>query len=264
MFQGYGLSEASPVISSNCPHKHKLGSSGVLVDNLELKICDTDGNELPMGEKGEIVVKGENVMKGYWRNEEATRETIKDGWLFTGDMGYMDKDGFLYVLGRFKSLLIADDGEKFSPEGIEEAFADQSNLIDQVMLYNNQKPYTVCLLVPNAEGLKRQAQEKGFDLATSHGIHNTLKLIEKEINEYRTGGKYDEMFPQRWLPSSIAILSEGFTEENKLLNSTLKIVRPKIMEQYAETLEYLYTPESKDITNQQNEMNLKQLIGKLL
>jgi long-chain acyl-CoA synthetase len=119
-------------------------------------------NELPVGEKGEIVVKGENVMKGYWKNKEATESTIVDGWLYTGDMGYMDNDGFLYVLGRFKSLLISDDGEKYSPEGIEEAFTGQSQYIDQCMLYNNQNPYTVALVVPNREALKRWLKEKNL------------------------------------------------------------------------------------------------------
>jgi len=94
MYQGYGLTEASPVISSNVILRHKLGTSGSLVKYLDLKICDDDGNELPPGVKGEIVVKGENVMKGYWKNEKATRETIRNGWLHTGDMGYMDSDGF--------------------------------------------------------------------------------------------------------------------------------------------------------------------------
>ncbi len=102
MYQGYGLTEASPVISANNPAQHKLGSSGALVKNLELRICDEEGKELPVGSKGEIVVRGDNVMAGYWANPEATRETIRDGWLYTGDLGYMDKDGFLYVLGRFK------------------------------------------------------------------------------------------------------------------------------------------------------------------
>ncbi|MCK5462470.1 MAG: AMP-binding protein, partial [Bacteroidales bacterium] len=92
MYQGYGLTEAAPVICANAAHRHKLGSSGIIVSNLEVKICDEDGKEVPRGEKGEIVVKGENVMKGYWKNEEATREALKNGWLFTGDMGYMDKD----------------------------------------------------------------------------------------------------------------------------------------------------------------------------
>ena len=117
MFQGYGLTESSPVISANVPQKHKLGSSGSIVPNLEVKICDDKGNALTTGQHGEIVVKGENVMAGYWKNEKATRETIQNGWLYTGDLGYLDEDGFLFVLGRNKSLLIANDGEKVQSRG---------------------------------------------------------------------------------------------------------------------------------------------------
>ena len=252
MFQGYGLSEASPIISSNSEAKHKLGSSGYLVSNLELKICDEDKNELPVGEKGEIVVKGENVMKGYWKNPEATESTIVDGWLYTGDMGYMDEDGFLYVLGRFKSLLISDDGEKYSPEGIEEAFTEQSRYIDQCMLYNNQNPYTVALVVPNKEALKRWLNEKNLKANSRAGQEALLKLIELELNEYRLGRKYEKMFPQRWLPASVGVLDEAFTENNQLLNSTMKIVRGKITEKYKERIDYLYTQESKDICNPEN------------
>ena len=104
-------------------------------------------------------------MKGYWKNEKATRETIRDGWLHTGDMGYIDKDGFLYVLGRFKSLLISDDGEKYSPEGIEETITDRSPFIDQMMLYNNQNKYTSALLVPNREALVRWAKNQDISLS---------------------------------------------------------------------------------------------------
>ena len=99
-------------------------------------------------------------MAGYWQNIEATNQSVIDGWLHTGDMGYLDKDGFLYVLDRFKSLLIGDDGEKFSPEGIEEAIVAQSPFIDQCMMYNNQNPYTVALIVPNKEALKSWLNEK--------------------------------------------------------------------------------------------------------
>ncbi len=252
MFQGYGLTEASPIISSNSESRHKLGSSGYLVSDLDLKICDEDKNELSAGEKGEIVVRGENVMKGYWKNEESTESTIVDGWLYTGDMGYMDTDGFLCVLGRFKSLLISDDGEKYSPEGIEEAFTGQSAYIDQCMLYNNQKPYTVALIVPNKEALNRWVKEKNLKPDTEEGQEAMLKLIENELNEYRLGRKFEKMFPQRWLPVSAGILDEAFTESNQLLNSTMKMVRGKITEKYKNRIEYLYTSESKDICNPQN------------
>lgn len=252
MYQGYGLSEASPIISSNAEHKHKLGSSGFLVENMELKICDDDGNELPVGEKGEIVIKGENVMLGYWKNEEATKDTLKDGWLHTGDMGYMDKDGFLYVLGRFKSLLIANDGEKYSPEGIEEAFVEQSKLIDQAMLHNNQNPYTIGLIVPNKEALKRALREQELEINSDEGKREAAKILQQEIDHYKKGGKFEGQFPERWLPSAIAILEEPFSEDNKMINSTLKMVRGKISEAYKERIDYLYSAEAKDICNDLN------------
>lgn len=261
MFQGYGLSESSPVISSNAEHLHKLGSSGFLVKNLELKICNDEGEELPLGEKGEIVVKGENVMLGYWKNEKASAEALKDGWLYTGDMGYLDKDGFLYVLGRFKSLLISDDGEKYSPEGIEEAFTEKSKYIDQVMLYNNQKPYTVVLLHPNKEALSKFLKSNGFDPASEEGKIEALKFLERELFEYRTGGKLADMFPQRWLPAAVGILSQPFTEENRMMNSTMKMVRGVITEHYKDLIDYLYTPEAKNISNKKNLDEISKLFG---
>jgi long-chain acyl-CoA synthetase len=252
MYQGYGLTEASPVISSNSTARHKLGSSGPVVNNMDLKICNEDGNELPAGDKGEIVLRGGNVMYGYWKNEAATKEAVKDGWLHTGDMGYMTKDGYLYVLGRFKSLLIADDGEKFSPEGIEETITEQSKYIDQCMLYNNQKPYTVGLIVPNQHALKVYLEERNLTADSDEGKRAVLNLLETEVNEYRTTGKYGKMFPQRWLPVAIGILEEGFSEENGLINSLMKMVRGKIMDRYQDLIDFLYTPEAKAVTNERN------------
>jgi long-chain acyl-CoA synthetase len=252
MYQGYGLTEASPVISTNSASRHKLGSSGVIVNNMDLKICDDDGKEVAAGEKGEIIIRGGNVMHGYWKNDAATREAIKDGWLYTGDMGYLSEDGYLYILGRFKSLLIADDGEKFSPEGIEEAISEQSKYIDQCMLYNNQKPYTVALVVPNQHALKLYLEERNLTADSDEGIRSVITLIESEINEYRTNGRFGHMFPQRWLPVAIGIIEESFTEDNGLMNSTMKIVRGKIMDKYHELIDYLYTPDAKAVTNERN------------
>lgn len=257
MCQGYGLSEASPVISSNALHAIKFGSSGRLVKYMELKICDLDGNELPQGEKGEIVVKGDNVMKGYWNNPKATAETIKDGWLFTGDMGYMDSDGFLYVLGRFKSLLIGSDGEKYSPEGIEEALVDQSPFFDQCMLYNNQNAWTSGMIVPNMPAINRELEKRGFKAGTDEACVEALRIIQQEVDAYKAGGKFADSFPERWLPTTIAILPEAFTEQNHLFNSTMKMVRGKITEYFAEELEFLYTPEAKNSINQRNLDNVK-------
>lgn len=254
MFQGYGLSEATPIISSNGMKHHKLGSSGYLVKPLDLKICDSEGSELPNYEKGEVVIKGENVMAGYYKNEKATAETVVDGWLHTGDMGYMDDDGFLYVVGRFKSLLISSDGEKYSPEGIEESLADNSHFIDQVVLYNNQNQYTTALIVPNKEALKRYVSRKKPQLSWDMPEAKELALakLQREINEYRKGGKFEGMFPERWLPTAVAVLGEAFTEQNGLVNSTMKIMRSKVEERYANRIDTLYAAGSKDIINSEN------------
>jgi len=261
IYQGYGLTEASPIISANGEKAYKMGSSGLIPENMEVKICNDEGVELPMGEKGEIVIRGENVMKGYWKNEEATAETIKEDWLYTGDMGYMDPDGFLYVLGRYKSLLIADDGEKYSPEGIEESFIDQSEYINQALLHNNQNAYTVALVHPIKEALIRYLKGKGLAPDSDEGIEACLALLDNEVREYRKNGKYGDLFPQRWIPANMGILAEGFTLENKLMNPTYKVVRPKVEEHYKDLFEFLYTPESKKVINPRNVEALKLLLN---
>ena len=257
MYQGYGLSEATPVISSNGPELYRFGSSGKLVKPIELKICDADGKELPTGELGEIVVKGENVMAGYWKNPVSTAETVRDGYLYTGDLGYMSEEGLLYVKGRFKSLLISNDGEKYSPEGIEEAFVSKCPTIDQVMLYNNQSPCTSALIVPNKDNIKRALDAKKLTLDTEEGRKAALDLIKADVDMFKKGGEFDGMFPGVWLPSCFAVLAEPFTEQNQMINSTMKMVRPKIEKAYKERIDYMYTAEGKQLYNEQNLDALK-------
>ncbi len=255
--QGYGLTEASPVISSNTPGIVKFGTSGKLVKDMELKILDEDGKELPKGQKGEIVIKGDNVMLGYWNNPEATAETIKDGWLHTGDMGYMDNDDFLVVLGRFKSLLIGNDGEKFSPEGIEEALVDKSPFIQHVMLYNNQSPFTVGMLVPDIEAINRELKKQGMSPGTEEGDSESLRILQNEIQKYKKDGVYEGEFPERWLPANFVVLPEAFTQENTFLNASMKMVRRNIMEAYKNELDFLFSPEAKNCENETNFGALK-------
>ena len=254
MYQGYGLSEATPIISANAPAKHILGSSGCVVKPMDIKICDDDGNELPYGQKGEIVIKGENVMAGYWKNPKSTAETIVDGWLHTGDMGYMRDKDFLYVVGRFKSLLISADGEKYSPEGIEESLVENSKYIDQVVLHNSQDPYTIALLVPNKDALKAWLKETHPEVhaETEEGRKLMLGKIQEEIDSYRKGGKNAGAFPERWLPAAVCVLPEPFTEKNHMVNSTMKIVRGKVEQAYADRMKFAYTPEGKNIANDMN------------
>lgn len=252
MYQGYGLSEATPIISSNGPYKHRFGSSGVLVKPMDLKILNLEGEELPIGEKGEIVIRGENVMAGYWKNPEATAETVRNGWLYTGDLGYLGKEGLLYVLGRFKSLLIGSDGEKYSPEGIEESIVGLSPFIDQIMLYNNQSPYTTALIVPNKEQLKLKLKHLKLLPESEEGKKASLRILQEEIAKYKTGGTLSTLFPDRWLPATFAVLSEPFSEQNLMINSTMKMVRGKIEKAHKSRIDFMYTAEGKNILNNEN------------
>lgn len=254
VFQGYGLSEATPVICSNSMGHARFGSSGRVVKPMDIKICDEDGKEIPNGETGEIVIRGENVMAGYWKNPEATAKTIVDGWLHTGDRGYICKEDpeYLYVTGRFKSLLIASDGEKYSPEGYEDSLADGSKFIETSMLYNNQSPYTVVLVIPNKTLLAEEVKKAGLDPGSLEGKKAQLAIIKEEVDAYRPGGRRAGMFPERWLPASVIVGDTPFTEQNGMLNTTMKMVRGKVEKFYADRIEYAMTVEGKYIMNQKN------------
>lgn len=245
VYQGYGLSEATPIISTNATHRHKFGSSGNVLRNIKLKIMRGDGTEAVVGEKGEIVIRGDNVMKGYLKNEEATKETIKDGWLYTGDLGYMDSDNFLQVTGRAKALLISQDGEKYSPEEIEETVVSTQDLISQIMLYCDHNNYTSCLLTIDPSAAKALKVTDETEL---------LEIIWNKLNAWKNDSAGASKFPSLWTPSTFQLITEPFSEQNKMINSTMKMVRYKITENYRDRIDYMYTDEGKVHVN---ELNLK-------
>lgn len=259
MFQGYGLTEATPIICANSTGHAIFGSSGRIVKPMDCKICDEQGNEVPIGQKGEIVIRGENVMAGYWKNPKATADTVVDGWLHTGDMGYIcpwDTD-FLYVVGRFKSLLIGSDGEKYSPEGFEDSLPETSKFVSQVVLHNNQNPYTIVMIVPEKEALAEFVKKQGLDPATHEGRVAMLQKVQAEIDSYKKGGIHEGIFPERWLPAAVIICDEPFSIANKMMNSTMKIVRGKVEEHYADRIAYAYTAEGKNLLNEKNLESIK-------
>ena len=258
MFQGYGLTEATPIICANSTGHARFGSSGRIVKPMDCVILDAEGKEVPNGTKGEIVIRGENVMAGYWKNPKATADTIIDGWLHTGDMGYIcpEDPDFLYVVGRFKSLLISSDGEKYSPEGFEDNFTETSKWVNACVLHNNQNPYCVALVVPDKNALAEACQKHGLDPASQEGKDYMLDLIQADVDTYKKGGKHEGMFPERWLPSALGICDEEFTIANKMMNSTMKIVRGKVEEHYASLLDYMYTAEGKELHNERNRKAL--------
>ncbi len=256
VYQGYGLTEAAPVISSNTPQAHKLGSSGRPAPSVQCRIVTTEGREAKPGERGEIVVRGRNVMKGYYKNPEASAEAIRDGWLFTGDLGYLDEDGFLYVVGREKALLIAEDGEKYSPEEIEEAIVNSSPLISQIMIYNDHRRYTVALIVIDAEQTSRVLREQG-ELDPDAAI----RLLKESFYKFQCQEAYRDRFPSRWIPTAFQVLPEAFTVQNLMLNSTLKVVRHQVSKAYGELLEYLYSAEGAVPLNPRNRATLQALLA---
>ena len=252
VFQGYGLTEAAPIISANTPFVHKMGTSGKLMPSLTCKIMKDEVTEAKKGESGEIVIRGDNVMKGYYKNEDATAKTIVDGWLWTGDLGHFDEDDFLVVTGRNKALLISEDGEKYSPESIEEAIVNASEMIHQAMIYNDHKKYTTAVVTLDpAKAVKLRGK----------GEEEALELIRKDLNSFKNDPAYANKFPAKWTPSYFYVAPEPFSEENKMVNSTMKMVRYKIVEKHKEKIDRMYDAGAADKTREINLQSVRSILN---
>ena len=204
--QGYGLTETSPVVSCNPIHKIKVETVGP----------PFKGNKVRIAEDGEILVKGENVMLGYWNKKEETANAIKDGWLYTGDIGEIDaEDGYLKITDRKKDIIVSAGGDNISPAKIENMITNELE-IDQCMIYGDKKNYLVALIVPNKEFLR----EKEKINKVVENINKKLTLVEKI--------------------KKIQLIDENFSIENGLLTPTMKVKRKKVTEKYKNELEKLY------------------------
>ena len=252
IYQGYGLTEAAPIISANNPFDHKMGTSGVLMPSITCRIMKDEKTEAGAGQRGEIVIHGDNMMAGYYRNEEATSRAIVDGWLWTGDLGYFDEDGFLVVTGRNKALLISEDGEKYSPEAIEEAMINASELVSQAMVFNEQKKYTTAVVTLDPVKISR-IRHLPREEALSH--------IKKDVETFKKDPVYAGQFPSKWLPSYFYIAPEPFSESNKMVNSTMKMVRHKIVEQHRNEIEKLYQPSASSLSDELNLQSLEKILN---
>ena len=204
--QGYGLTETSPVVSCNPIHKIRIETVGP----------PFKGNQVKIAEDGEILVKGENVMLGYWNKKENTEEVIKDGWLHTGDIGELDpKDGYLKITDRKKDIIVSAGGDNISPAKLENLLTN-SIAIDQCMVYGDKKNYLVALIVPSKEFRgHRENIEKIID-----NINKNLSLVEK-IKKFQ-------------------LIDENFSIENGLLTPTMKVKRNKVIVKYKNILENFY------------------------
>ncbi|HEY4634976.1 MAG TPA: AMP-binding protein, partial [Rhodospirillales bacterium] len=225
ILQGYGQTETSPSVSVNRPHGFKLHTVGPPLKGVQVRIADD----------GEILVKGELVMKGYWNNEAATRETIRDGWVHTGDIGLIDADGHLQITDRKKDIIVNSGGDNVSPQRVEGMLTMEPE-IAQAMVYGDKHPHLVGLVVPDAEWLAAWAAANGKpaalrDLAEDGDLLKVLTAAVERVN----GGLSSIEKVRR-----IAIAREPFTPDNGLLTPTLKIRRHKIKEIYGQKLQGLY------------------------
>jgi long-chain acyl-CoA synthetase len=246
VYQGYGLTEAAPIICANTPMKHKFGTSGMVFDSIECRLMRADGSPAGANETGEIVIRGGNVMKGYFKNPDASAHALRDGWLYTGDLAYWDTDGFLVVVGREKALLITEDGEKYSPEEIEEAIGFSTDVIDQVMAYCDHRKYTIALVSLDTGKVERLVRSRGIRSAEA-----LLSILKDELYRFKTDTKAKKV-QAAWVPSVFQFVPEPFNEKNGTVNSTMKLVRHRIAEVHSDLIEYSYTKEGSITENQRN------------
>ena len=204
--QGYGLTETSPVVSCNPIHKIRVETVGP----------PFKGNQVKIADDGEILVKGENVMLGYWNKKEETDKVIINGWLHTGDIGEIDpKDGYLKITDRKKDIIVSAGGDNISPAKIENMITNEPE-VDQCMVYGDKKNYIVALIVPNKDFLNQKEK-----------IQNVIEKINKKLTLLEKIKK-------------IQLIDESFSIENGLMTPTMKVKRKKVTEKYKNQLEKLY------------------------
>ena len=207
--QGYGQTEAGPVIACNRPR------AGIRLDTVGPPV---KGCEVRIAEDGEIMVRGENVMHGYWRNEEETARVLKDGWLATGDVGHFDEQGRIEITDRKKDLIVNDKGDNVSPQRIEGMLTIQPE-IAQAMVFGDRQPHLVALLVPDPE------------IASAPDVHQRLQRAVDRVNADLSVIEKVRRF---------ILADEPFTIDNEQLTPSMKIRRHVISKIYGERLLALY------------------------
>jgi len=226
VYQGYGLTESSPSLSINTATHNIPWSIGLPLHGVELRI----------GENDELLARGPNIMMGYWRNDEATREAIDDdGWLHTGDCARIDEDGFVYITGRIKDIIVLSNGEKVPPADMESAIARDA-LFDQIMVVGEGRSFLSVLCCLNPEIWKRTATKLGVDPESPDALNDEkvrdalLKRVQAQISGFPGYARIYRITP----------MLEAWTVENGLATPTLKIKRPQMRSYYAEQIDAMY------------------------
>ena len=226
MLQGYGQTEAGPVIACNRPQAGiKMDTVGPPMHGVELKIA----------EDGEILVRGELVMHGYWQNPDETAKALQNGWLHTGDIGHLDAKGRLLITDRKKDMIINDKGDNVSPQKIEGMLTLQ-NEIAQAMVYGDRRPHIVGLIVPDAEWAFdwARANDEKFDVKALQGLPAFRSAVRSAVDRVNQDLSVIEKVRQ------FAFADEAFTIENEEMTPSLKIRRHKLKDRYGDRLDGLY------------------------
>jgi long-chain acyl-CoA synthetase len=225
LLQGYGQTESAPVVSCNPPSGNRIGTVGPPILDVEVGL----------GEDGEILVSGEGVMQGYWRDPEASAAAVKDGWLHTGDIGAIDADGYLVITDRKKDIIVNSGGDNVSPLKVEGRLTLEPE-IAQAMVFGDRRPHLVAVIVPDAEFLRVFAAKKGISgelslIAGDAALHRAMANAVDRANA--------QLSPVECVRRFI-VAEAAFTIDNGLLTPTLKVRRHKIREIYGLRLEALY------------------------
>jgi len=223
LYQGYGLTEASPVVSVNT-FKHNIPASiGLPLPDVQVRI----------GEQDELMVKADSVMMGYWQNQQATAQVIdKDGWLHTGDKARISEEGYIFITGRLKDIIVLANGEKVSPADMELSINDDP-LFDQVVVIGEARPFLSALVVLNKNEWEKFAVEKQLQSEPAGSKKIETALLERIAVALSNFPGYAQVY-------QVSCIDEAWTAENNMLTSTLKVRRNKVMEVYAEQIEAMY------------------------
>jgi long-chain acyl-CoA synthetase len=230
IFQGYGLTETSPIATVNVPGKNKLGTVGPAIENVQIGIADD----------GEILIRGPNVMRGYFHNPEATREAIDaDGWFHSGDIGHLDDDGYLTITDRKKELIITSGGKNIAPLAIESAF-NTEKYIERVVVVGDGRKHLTALVCPNfgllAEWAKRRnlRWDSAGELIRAPEVHRLIEARVAEVND--KFARYSQI-------KRFTLMNHEFSEATGELTPTQKVKRKVVAEMYRAEIESMYPPD---------------------
>lgn len=226
ILEGFGLTETSPVTNVNRPEKIKFGTVGPVVNNVQVKIA----------EDGEILLKGPNIMKGYWQDEAATNEVIRDGWFYSGDIGVLDNDGYLKITDRKKHIIVTSGGKNIAPQPIENLITD-SPYVDQVIVIGEKRPFLIAVIVPDFAKLNEYAAAHSIAARTSKELiehKDILQIYEKLMRTIsRQLATHEKV-------RKFLLIEEAFSIEKGNMTPTMKLKRKTITEKYAQEIDKVY------------------------